>query len=81
MPDADRTDYLRRHITAAHKALSRGVDLRGYQVWSLMDNFEWAYGYSKRFGIVRVDYDTLERTPKVSALWYSELAATNRIPD
>jgi beta-glucosidase len=81
VPDADRTDYLRRHITAAHKALSRGVDLRGYQVWSLMDNFEWAYGYSKRFGIVRVDYDTLERTPKDSALWYSELAATNRIPD
>jgi beta-glucosidase len=78
--DADRIDYLRRHLTAAHRALQRGVDLRGYFVWSLMDNFEWGYGYSKRFGIVRVDYDTLERLPKDSAHWYAELAATNRIP-
>jgi beta-glucosidase len=79
--DADRIDYLRRHITAAHRALSAGVDLRGYFVWSLMDNFEWGYGYSKRFGIVRVDYETLERLPKDSAHWYAELAATNRIPE
>jgi beta-glucosidase len=78
--DADRIDYLRRHITAAHRALQQGVNLRGYFVWSLMDNFEWGYGYSKRFGIVRVDYDTLERLPKDSAHWYAELAATNRIP-
>ncbi|MGO4689753.1 GH1 family beta-glucosidase [Glaciibacter sp. 2TAF33] len=78
--DDDRIDYLRRHITAAHRALQQGVDLRGYFVWSLMDNFEWGYGYSKRFGIVRVDYDTLERLPKDSAHWYAELAATNRIP-
>ena len=78
--DADRIDYLRRHITAAHRALAAGVDLRGYFVWSLMDNFEWGYGYSKRFGIVRVDYDTLERLPKDSARWYAELAATNRVP-
>lgn len=79
--DDDRVDYLRRHLTAAHRALQQGVDLRGYFVWSLLDNFEWGYGYSKRFGIVRVDYDTLERTRKDSALWYSELARTNRIPD
>ena len=79
--DADRIDYLRRHITAAHRALVAGVDLRGYFVWSLMDNFEWGYGYTKRFGIVRVDYDTLERLPKDSAAWYASLAATGRIPD
>ncbi|GLI28649.1 beta-glucosidase [Agromyces rhizosphaerae] len=78
--DAERIDYLRRHFTAAHRAMARGVDLRGYQVWSLMDNFEWGYGYSKRFGIVRVDYETLERIPKDSALWYAELIRTRRIP-
>ena len=74
--DPLRIDYLRRHFTAAHRAMARGVDLRGYQVWSLMDNFEWGYGYSKRFGIVHVDYDTLVRTPKDSARWYSSLIAT-----
>ncbi|GAB3614328.1 glycoside hydrolase family 1 protein [Humibacter ginsengisoli] len=78
--DADRIDYLRRHLTAAHRALQDGVDLRGYFVWSLMDNFEWGFGYSKRFGIVRVDYDTLERLPKDSSAWYAELAATRTIP-
>ncbi|TFV99365.1 GH1 family beta-glucosidase [Orlajensenia leifsoniae] len=79
--DIDRTDYLRRHFTAAHRAMQRGVDLRGYQVWSLLDNFEWGYGYSKRFGIVRVDFDTLERLPKDSAKWYSELIRTRRLPE
>ncbi|NED94615.1 beta-glucosidase [Phytoactinopolyspora alkaliphila] len=79
--DADRTDYLRRHFTAARRALQRGVDLRGYQVWSLFDNYEWGYGYSKRFGIVRVDYDTLERLMKDSAHWYAELIKTRTIPD
>ncbi|MEC5152154.1 GH1 family beta-glucosidase [Cryobacterium sp. GrIS_2_6] len=78
--DPLRTDYLQRHFTAAHRALARGVDLRGYQVWSFMDNFEWAYGYSKRFGIVYVDYDTEVRTPKDSALWYAKLVATGIIP-
>nr|WP_116416460.1 GH1 family beta-glucosidase [Subtercola boreus] len=78
--DVERTDYLRRHITAAHRAIEAGVDLRGYFVWSLMDNFEWSLGYSKRFGIVRVDYDTLERLPKDSAHWYAALAGTNTIP-
>ena len=78
--DVERVDYLRRHFTAAHRAMGRGVDLRGYQVWSLMDNFEWGYGYSKRFGIVRVDYDTLERLPKDSAKWYAELIRTRAIP-
>ena len=58
-----------------------GVDLRGYLVWSLLDNFEWAYGYTMRFGIVRVDYDTLLRTKKDSAHWYAELAESKRLPD
>lgn len=77
--DGERTDYLRRHITAAHRALQRGVDLRGYFVWSLLDNFEWGYGYAKRFGIVRVDFDTLERTVKDSGHWYRELVRTRTV--
>lgn len=78
--DDDRIDYLVRHITAAHRALEAGVDLRGYFVWSLLDNFEWSFGYSMRFGIVRVDFDTQERIPKDSARWYARLAATRTIP-
>lgn len=78
--DVERIDYLRRHFTAAHRALEAGVDLRGYFVWSLLDNFEWGYGYAKRFGIVRVDFDTLERTPKDSAIWFRELTATRHLP-
>ncbi len=79
VPDPERTDYLRRHFTAAHRALERGVDLRGYFVWSLLDNFEWGYGYAKRFGIVRVDFETLERTVKDSGLWYRELVRTRTV--
>ncbi|MDJ0323935.1 GH1 family beta-glucosidase [Cryobacterium sp. PH31-AA6] len=79
--DVERTDYLRRHFTAAHRAMARGADLRGYQVWSFMDNFEWAYGYSKRFGIVYIDYDTEARIPKDSALWYRRLVSTGIIPE
>ncbi|MEZ3159297.1 GH1 family beta-glucosidase [Microbacterium sp. BWT-B31] len=78
--DPERLDYLRRHFTAAHRALGRGVDLRGYFVWSLLDNFEWGFGYAKRFGIVRVDFDTLERTVKDSGRWYAELAKTGALP-
>jgi beta-glucosidase len=78
--DDDRVDYLQRHLVAVHRALGRGVDVRGYQVWSLMDNFEWARGYSKRFGIIYVDYQTLERIPKASARWYADLVATRAIP-
>ena len=79
--DTERIDYLRRHLTAVHRALDIGVDLRGYLVWSLLDNFEWAWGFTKRFGIVRVDYDTLERTVKNSGHWYAELVNTHRIPE
>jgi len=72
--DADRIRYLRSHIAAMADAMKRGVDVRGYFVWSLIDNFEWADGYSKRFGIVHVDYETGRRTPKDSAIWYRGLA-------
>jgi beta-glucosidase len=77
MEDPLRVRYLRDHLRAAAKAVSRGVDLRGYFVWSLMDNLEWAHGYSKRFGIVHVDYRTQRRTPKASAAFYSEVIRTN----
>jgi beta-glucosidase len=68
--DPDRTRYLYTHLAALADALERGVDVRGYFVWSLLDNFEWADGYAKRFGLVHVDYATQRRTPKDSARWY-----------
>jgi beta-glucosidase len=68
--DAQRTDYLVRHIAAVAEAMRQGVHMAGYMVWSLMDNFEWAFGYEKRFGIVHVDFETQKRTLKDSALWY-----------
>ncbi|PPF65019.1 beta-glucosidase [Clavibacter michiganensis] len=79
--DVERLDYLRRHFTAAHRAIGRGVDLRGYLVWSLLDNFEWGYGYSKRFGIVHVDYETQQRTVKDSGRWLSKLIRSHTIPE
>ena len=79
--DVERLDYLRRHFTAAHRAIARGVDLRGYLVWSLLDNFEWGYGYSKRFGIVHVNYETQQRTVKDSGRWLSRLIRSHVIPD
>jgi beta-glucosidase len=75
--DPDRIAYLHGHIGAVLDAIEAGVDLRGYFLWSLLDNFEWAYGYSKRFGIVRVDYETLERTVKDSGQWYREVIAAH----
>ncbi|GAA1761315.1 GH1 family beta-glucosidase [Streptomonospora arabica] len=71
--DSERIDYIRDHLSAVAEAIKAGVDVRGYFVWSLMDNFEWAFGYDRRFGIVRVDYETLERTPKDSYHWYRDL--------
>ncbi|MEU0155767.1 GH1 family beta-glucosidase [Micromonospora fulviviridis] len=79
--DDRRVDYLRRHVGAVADAIAAGADVRGYFVWSLLDNFEWAYGYDRRFGIIRVDYDTQARTWKDSAHWYRRLATTNRLPD
>jgi beta-glucosidase len=77
--DERRIDYLRRHVDAVGAALDAGVDVRGYFVWSLLDNFEWGYGYDRRFGIIRVDYDTLDRTWKDSAHWFRRLARTRRL--
>ncbi len=76
--DADRTRYLDTHIAAVGDAIARGVPMGGYMVWSLMDNFEWASGYEKRFGIVHVDYATLRRTPKDSALAYRDFVLQAR---
>jgi beta-glucosidase len=71
--DEQRVDYLREHIAAVDRARAQGVDVRGYFVWSLLDNFEWECGYDKRFGLVYVDYLTQRRIPKQSALWYRDL--------
>ena len=76
--DAERTDYIGRHIAAVGEALRQGVPMAGYMVWSLLDNFEWASGYAKRFGIVHVDYATQKRTPKDSALWYRDFLLQQR---
>ncbi len=77
VPDSERIAYLDGHLRAAHEAIAAGVDLRGYFVWSLMDNYEWAEGYAKRFGIVHVDYRTQARVPKDSALWYRDVIRRN----
>ncbi len=69
--DPRRLAYLQAHLTQAHRAIQDGAPLKGYFVWSLMDNFEWSYGYTKRFGIVYVDYATQRRILKDSALWYA----------
>ena len=79
--DPDRVAYLDAHFRAAHRAIGDGVDLRGYFVWSLLDNFEWAYGFSKRFGLIHVDYETLERTPKDSARFYAQVTRANGLPE
>lgn len=78
VPDERRVRYLETHLAAAADALQAGVPLRGYFVWSLLDNFEWAQGYTKRFGIVHVDYATQQRLPKRSAHWYAALLAAHR---
>jgi beta-glucosidase len=76
--DLERRAYLEAYIDAAERALAAGVPLRGYFAWSLLDNFEWAWGYWKRFGLVFVDYATLERTPKGSFYWYRDHIAARR---
>ena len=78
--DPARRDFLEDHVREVHHAITDGADVRAYFAWSFLDNFEWAYGYTQRFGIVRVDYDTLERTPKRSGLWYATTAARNAVP-
>jgi len=75
--DQRRLSFLRDHLVAAHRAIEYGVPLAGYFVWSLMDNFEWSFGYAQRFGVVWVDYETQQRIPKDSALWYKQVIAEN----
>ncbi|HWJ09445.1 MAG TPA: GH1 family beta-glucosidase [Nocardioides sp.] len=76
--DHERVDYHAAHLTAVAEAVERGVDVRGYYAWSLLDNFEWAEGYTQRFGLVHVDYETQVRTPKRSFSWYADLVARHR---
>jgi beta-glucosidase len=77
--DANRVDFLREHLLAAHRAIELGVPLHGYFVWSLLDNYEWQHGYTQRFGIVWVDYASQKRIPKHSALWYRTIVAENAV--
>ena len=78
--DADRIAFLDAHLQSCHQAVADGVDLRGFFVWSYLDNFEWAEGYAHRFGVVYVDFATQQRTPKASARWFADVAAANRLP-
>nr|WP_329956179.1 beta-glucosidase [Catenulispora pinistramenti] len=77
--DPQRVEYLRSHLVAVHEAIEAGVDVRGYFCWSLLDNFEWAYGYSKRFGVVHVDFATQRRTVKASGNWYADVIEANAV--
>ena len=71
--DLDRIDYVHRHLRQIHRAIEDGVPVVGYLAWSLMDNFEWAWGYTGRFGLVEVAFETLERRPKRSADWFAQV--------
>jgi beta-glucosidase len=77
--DTDRIMYLRNYLTQLHRATSEGVPLRGYFLWSLMDNFEWSDGFEKRYGLYRVDFNTRQRTPKLSASFYREIIRRNAV--
>lgn len=77
--DLDRRELLRNYLLSLHRASDEGFDVRGYFAWSVMDNFEWAEGYDKRFGLIHVDYETQKRTPKLSAHWYSAVCKENRV--
>jgi beta-glucosidase len=77
--DLARREFLRNHLISLHRAIHEGFDVRGYFVWSLVDNYEWTEGYNRRFGIVHVDYKTLRRTPKLSGYWYSKVIESNAV--
>ncbi|WP_423494581.1 family 1 glycosylhydrolase [Microbacterium esteraromaticum] len=79
VPDVDRAEFVRAHLAAVVDAIAQGVDVRGYFYWSLMDNFEWSWGYAKRFGIVRVDYETQQRTVKQSGREYARIIAARAV--
>ena len=78
--DLERIKFLHQHLDACARAVKDGVNLAGYYVWSLLDNFEWAYGYQKRFGIVYVDFATGRRIPKASSAFYASVAKANALP-
>jgi beta-glucosidase len=77
--DTARVMYLQQHLIGAHRAVAEGYPLHGYFLWSFMDNFEWAFGYTRRFGLLYVNYETMERTPKLSAKFYSDVIRRNAI--
>lgn len=77
--DSQRLSYIKRHLLQVYRAIQAGVPVKGYFAWSLMDNFEWAYGYTKRFGLIYVDYETQRRIPKSSAKWYGQVIRTNAL--
>nr|MDO8090819.1 family 1 glycosylhydrolase [Candidatus Sigynarchaeota archaeon] len=79
LDDTQRCRYILRHLYQLHRAIKDGLDVRGYMYWSLIDNFEWAEGFAKRFGLIEVNYDTMERTPRPSAYLYRDLIKSNRI--
>jgi beta-glucosidase len=81
VPDPRRLAYLKAHLISLEQAIAEGVPLKGYFAWSLMDNFEWAFGYSKRFGMIYVDYSTQQRTPKSSAHYYKRVIQANGVVD
>ena len=76
--DTSRIDYLRGYTSAMGEAIAAGADVRGYFVWSLLDNFEWSSGYQERFGLVYIDYPSQRRVPKLSARWYADLISASR---
>ena len=78
--DSDRIMFLRSYLTQLQRATADGVPVKGYFHWSTMDNFEWTAGYGTRFGLIHIDYGTLQRTPKLSASFFRELAARNSVP-
>jgi beta-glucosidase len=77
--DSDRIMYLRQYLKSSHRAINEGYPLKGYFLWSFMDNFEWAEGYDRRFGITYIDYKTQKRIPKASFNWYRECIGQNRV--
>ncbi len=77
--DFTRIRYIKAHLQVVHQAIQQGANLKGYYVWSLIDNFEWAHGYGPLFGIIRVDRGTKRRIPKESALWYRDVISKNAI--
>jgi beta-glucosidase len=77
--DTDRVMFLKSYLKCLHRLVAEGYPMCGYFLWSFMDNFEWSWGYEKRFGIVFTNYETQERIPKASALWYAEVMKQNRV--